>query len=112
MQNPDTNLLEQVRRVDADTYDKAVEKLVSLQRRVHQKSRKAYHDNILDSDGKPVPIDWAVYKVGEEVELKNYRYAVAGIEKDKLILKPLGPAARKKARFNKVKTPKRKKKRR
>jgi hypothetical protein len=108
MMNPVTNMLEEVRPSKSleEFFQKAQEATGDPMDAIKRK----FHEGLLDAQGKPVPKSWAVFGVGEEVELKNYRYAVAGIEEDRLVLKPLGPAARKKTIRNRPKMTKKRRK--
>ena len=46
---------------------------------------------LLRPNGEPVPEHWSTYKVGEEVEVKGYRWSVAHIGERHLLLEPVGP---------------------
>ena len=109
MMNPETNMLEKIEPSrDLKKFVKAVEEATG---EPFKDVEGKYHPELLDEHGRPVPKSRDVYEIGEEVQLKNYRYTVVGIETERLILKPLGPAARKKKVFNKAKAPKKKRRR-
>jgi hypothetical protein len=42
-------------------------------------------------NGKPVPKDWSIFQVGEEVAVKNYVFRISQIEEDCMVLQPVGP---------------------
>lgn len=42
-------------------------------------------------DGSPVPEHWSVFRVGEEVVVKNYTFKIGYIGESALLLEPVGP---------------------
>jgi len=48
----------------------------------------------IQQDGTPIPQQNPVFKVGETFDLKGYRFKIADIQSDKLILDPVGPGNR------------------
>ncbi len=46
--------------------------------------------DILRPNGEPVPKHWSVFKVGEEVVIKDYTFKVAYLNETTLILEPVG----------------------
>ena len=90
--NPETNKLEPL-------HEKAVRDLV-------KEAKQAQGSKMLESfkaqlegkesvlvrpDGSPVPKQWAVFRIGEKVVLKNYTFMIAGIGEHSLLLEPVGP---------------------
>lgn len=42
-------------------------------------------------DGSPVPVNWAIFKQGEHVVIKDYTFKVGYIGDSVLVLEPIGP---------------------
>lgn len=75
--NPDTNKLEPV--LDALSGKVPISTLA---------------DSVLGfvrADGTPVPAHWSVFKVGEEVTMKGYRFKVGYLGESAILLEPVGP---------------------
>jgi hypothetical protein len=45
---------------------------------------------LLRPDGTPVPKHWSVFKVGEQVVIKNYTFKVAYIGESNILFEPVG----------------------
>lgn len=71
--NPDTNELERLRHLWRD--------LAGLPKTT----------TLLRPNGEPVPKHWSVFRVGEDVVVKDYTFRVAYMNEGTLILEPVGP---------------------
>ncbi len=47
--------------------------------------------NLTRPDGSPVPKDWSIFTVGEEVTIKDYTFKVAYIGESVILFEPVGP---------------------
>jgi hypothetical protein len=81
MMNPETNQFEPVQPPTEE------------QRELFRKMTAVVPD-LVKQDGTPVPPQNPVFSVGETFDLKGYRFKVAEIQPDKLILEPVGPGNR------------------
>jgi len=85
MMNPETNLFEEVRKVD--DYEDAVNKALELQYgRVERNTRYQ------TTDGKPVPEDAIIFEIGERIEIKGYVFQVERFDGPEMVLKGVGLA--------------------
>ena len=75
--NPDTNELEMLQ---------ALEEMYEL-----ENDKPIFPDQLVRPNGEPVPEHWSRYTVGEEVELKGYRFRIGHISKGAILLEPVGP---------------------
>lgn len=69
--NPDTNQFEQLRAWPTDELSDATK--------------------LLRPNGEPVPKHWSVFKVGENVVIKDYTFCVAYMNAGTIVLEPVGP---------------------
>lgn len=74
--NPETNKFEmlQLKEIKEELEGKTVQTPVGLVR----------------PDGSPVPKHWAVFKIDENIVIKNYTFKVAYISESTLLLEPVG----------------------
>lgn len=75
--NPETNRFEQVQMKEIEAaIDKHTEDMTNL--------------GFVRSDGSDVPPGYPIFGVGEEFELRGYRFKVKLIKEDELVLEPVG----------------------
>lgn len=75
--NPDTNKMEELALAQVIAQAEPAGGFVPVQ--------------LVRPDGSPVPEHWSKYKVGEEVAVNGYRWAVAHLGEKHMLLEPLGP---------------------
>lgn len=86
MMNPETNKFEEV-------YEKEVDS--AIQQFAEQFSKKLPDGHkYVRSDGSEVPSGYPIFEVGEEFELRGYRFKVKLIKEDELVLEPVGPVSK------------------
>lgn len=81
--NPDTNRFEPL------TPSMAAEKR-KVERELEAKMAEL-QGQLLRPNGEPVPKHWAVFKVGEEVVIKEYTFRVEYIGETAILFEPVGP---------------------
>jgi len=99
MMNPETNMFEQLTEKDPDKSPKNRHERradEALQRKLSKgKYREDYGSKgdtqLVRPNGSPVPEHWSVFKVGEEIVIKNYTFKVAYIGESTLLFEPVGP---------------------
>lgn len=80
MMNPETNRFEEVHMKEIEAaIGKHTEDMTNL--------------GFVRSDGSDVPFGYPIFGVGEEFELKGYRFKVKLIKEDELVLEPVGPVS-------------------
>lgn len=79
--NPDTNRFENLKTID-DIKSELIERAKILE--------ATNLGKLLRPNGEPVPDHWSVFKVDEEVVIKNYTFKVAYIGESTLLLEPVG----------------------
>lgn len=99
MMNPDTNKFEILREEEPKASpqtrrERRAEE--ALQRKLDRvKYREDYggkgDTQLVRPDGSPVPKHWSVFKVGEEIVIKNYTFKVAYIGETAILFEPVGP---------------------
>ena len=97
--NPDTNKLEPVFERD-DPRIKALED-----------NLKNLNNALVRENGEPVPKDWSVFTVGEELGVKGYRFRVKEIHPDGMTLEPVGPVKKSQTEKNRARRNRKKNKR-
>ena len=90
--NPDKNQFEALRQAAGEgdddlTKDLLTEKFTErLIKKIGEPEPKA---TLVRADGSPVPEHWPIFKVGEEIVVKNYVFRVAYIGETTLLLEPV-----------------------
>lgn len=87
--NPETNRFERLRPDTDQNEDPGVsenESLAGLRRLVQQQ-----HSSLVRPNGEPVPRHWTQFRLGELVEIKNYRFRVAYIGETTILFEPFAP---------------------
>lgn len=51
-------------------------------------------NTLLRPDGTPVPKHWSIFRVGENVVIKDYTFKVAYIGEGNILFEPVGPATK------------------
>jgi hypothetical protein len=108
--NPDTNKFEKLdyAKIEKDIQDRLEIKTVNdeerkehanfLQELVHQAGTGRFKRDALNTllrpDGTPVPKHWSVFRVGENVVIKEYTFKVAYIGESNILFEPVGPATK------------------
>jgi len=90
MMNPETNKFEHLTERDLDKSPKnrhERRKEEALQRKLDKHTRS----QLVRPDGSPVPEHWSVFKIGEEIAIKNYTFKVAYIGETAILFEPVGP---------------------
>jgi len=85
--NPDTNRLEML-KLASDSGSEAEEKLLDL---INQQKKGEFHYDLVRPNGKPVPKHWSIFRIGEQVVVKDYTFKVAYVNESGLLLEPVGP---------------------
>jgi len=83
--NPDTNRFEMLKSVEELFEDIPETQLESM-----KKMFVATNSKLVRPNGKPVPGHWSIFKVGEEVVIKNYTFKVAYIGETSILFEPVG----------------------
>lgn len=86
--DPDTNKFV---RLQEELEWKSVEKSIDDQIGKIQDEIKRAQGQLLRPDGSPVPQHWSVFRVGEQVVIKNYTFQVAYIGESNILFEPVGP---------------------
>jgi hypothetical protein len=85
--NPDTNRFEEL--ITGEEKE-ALEKLKGEFDKLGAiESMESAH--LLRPNGEPVPKHWSVFKVGEDIVIKNYTFRVAYIGETSILFEPVGP---------------------
>ena len=79
--NPDTNKFEFL-------HHKMLDKFFEKERVF---AAKSIGPDLVRPNGEPVPKHWSVFRVDEEVVVKDYTFKVAHIGESHLLLEPVGP---------------------
>lgn len=82
--NPDTNRFEELHP------DPRIEKLTDAEEEDLKTQLSQLHGSLLRPDGSPVPKHWTVFRVGEEVAIKDYTFRVAYIGETVILFEPVG----------------------
>lgn len=79
--NPETNELEKLAIQLKDAYTGKATDLIN----------DAIGEVLIRPNGEPIPKHWSIFKVNEEVVIKNYTFKVAYINESTLVLEPVRP---------------------
>ena len=100
MMNPETNRFEHlIENADPDKSPKNRHER-RAEEAIQRKLNKAeYRDDysgggvtqLVRPNGSPVPEHWSVFKIGEEIVIKNYTFKVAYIGESAILFEPVGP---------------------
>ena len=108
--NPDTNKFEKLNyaEIEKDIQERLEIKAVNdeelkehanfLQELAYQAGTGRFKRDALNTlirpDGTPVPKHWSVFRVGENVVIKEYTFKVAYIGENNILFEPVGPATK------------------
>jgi len=82
--NPDTNRFEPL-------YEPTEQQKELLKKLTTQCKNKEFHvQKLLRPDGSLVPEHWSIFKIGEEIVIKNYTFKIGYIGESTLLLEPVG----------------------
>ena len=73
--NPDTNRFEMLSEDETIKRNTEFEKILGI---------------LVRPNGKPVPKHWSIFKVGEDVTVKDYTFKVVYLNESTIILEPVG----------------------
>ena len=59
--------------------------------RFEKLEEKGPFGDFIRPDGSPVPKDWSVFTVGEEITIKDYLFRVTNIGDSAILFEPVGP---------------------
>ena len=88
--NPDKNQFEALREAAGEVGDDLTKDLLTekFTERLIKKIGEP-KASLVRADGSPVPEHWPIFKVGEEIVVKNYVFRVAYIGETTLLLEPV-----------------------
>lgn len=86
--NPDTNRFEALNKsLSIPASASAQEQMGAIKAELIAASR----GQLLRPNGEPVPTHWSVFRVGEDVVIKDYTFRVAYIGESNILFEPVGP---------------------
>lgn len=49
-----------------------------------------FNSSLVNIDGEPIPAHWPLFQIGEQIVIKNYTFRIGYINKNTIVLEPIG----------------------